>query len=435
MKLMTISPPSLRSLLWGGRVLLIAALSVAGLLRAPCAAFGQEGKATSSSASIAPAAQPPNSLLLLQQIEEGLAVIVKQVNASVVTIEGRSVRRAGVAVSVGSIALKGEGGGQRAKTSDNEFSQYLGGLLGASATGSGFLIEGGYVVTTAEVVNRIKEPMVVLANGEHLSAELVKTDKESNIALLKLANAPEKTGLKWGDSDRVQPGYFAITLGNQGGFANSISLGLIAGKGRAGKSGEVRYNDLIQFQGIVGKGGSGSPLINARGEVIGMVVATPATQVQVQEEPKSDEARGSATINVGVSNVGFAIPSNELRRIVELLKKSSLIVKQGWLGVNLATNLGDSLKNPAKIVGIYMGGPAYRAGLRYGDTVTMVNGVKVTNTSELRMQLRKLGSGEALRIGVLRDGKPLTLSATIEPRPEDSEILRMRVISEPDPGN
>lgn len=426
-------PLSLRPLFRGGRALLTAAIALACLQTQPSLA--------QAAAPPAPNASPPtpDALFLLQRIEEGLAVIAKEVNRSVVAIEGKAARRA-EGETVKAAALNRDEKAQKAKSNEesvaeNDFSQLLRELTGASIAGSGFLISEGYVVTTADVANRIKEPMIVLEGGERVSAELVKADKESNIALLKIANAPEKAGLKWGDSDKIQPGYFAITLGNQGGFANSISLGLIAGKGRAGTSGEARYNDLIQFQGIVGKGGSGSPLINAHGEVIGMVVATPALKVSTLTDGGRDVQRSLGVLSVGVSNVGFAIPSNELKRVVELLKKRGVIAKQGWLGVNLTVNLTESLKNPARIIGVYSGGPAFKAGLRFGDVVTALNGVKVANASELRTQLRKLGAGEAVRIAVVRNGSPLGLTATIEPRPDDSEILRMRILSEPNPGN
>ncbi|MCX6382723.1 MAG: trypsin-like peptidase domain-containing protein [Armatimonadetes bacterium] len=442
MKPCTSPLPSLRSLLWRGRVLLLTTLGIVSLWGEPTLVCAQ---AKAPAQAPAPAVvQPPNTLLLLQQIEEGLAMIVKEVNRSVVTIEGRSMRKLESGQTTAGIAvLRSEEGFQKDRPKpneeksrpDTELLQFLGTGIGGSSAGSGFMIESGYIVTTSEVANRIKEPVVVLAGGERVPAVLVKADKESNIALLKLSRLPDGGGLKWGDSDKVQPGYFAITLGNQGGFANSISLGLIAGRGRNGKSGEIRYNDLIQFQGIVGKGGSGSPLINAHGEVIGMVVATPSIQLLIQEEQKGEEKRGFSTIATGFSNVGFAIPSNDIRRVVDLLKKKSYIAKMGWLGVNLLTGMEEILKQPAKITGIYSGGPADRAGLRFGDVITMVNGVKVSNTSELRAQLRKLGAGEALRITLLREGKILTLTATIEPRPDDGEILRMRVITEPDAGN
>ncbi len=437
----------LRSLHRGGRILFLFGV---------CTFFtkavsGQEGAKVKD----APPAPPlTSSLALLQQIEEGLSLIAKEVNRSVVTIEGKSVRKVARVQSAEHFTvfrslstLSNEKSRTREeqtkedKTKDEkkespdsqetDLLQFLG-EVGGSATGSGFLIAGGYVVTTVEVSARIKEPMVVLSSGERVSAEVVKDDKEANISLLKLARIPENTGLKWGDSDRIQPGYFAITIGNQGGFANSISLGLIAGRGRSGKSGEVRYNDLIQFQGIVGKGGSGSPLINARGEVIGMIVATPALPLLVQQEPRASENQKLFINTSGFSSVGFALPSNELRTVVERLLSNRLTAKLGWLGVNLASPLIENTKNSTKIFGIYKGGPADKAGLKYGDIVLSVNDVKVANADALRKQLRKIGAGEVLRITVKRAGKEMTLTATIEPRPSDNIVIKMPLITELD---
>src|SRR5262249_52218167 len=102
------------------------------------------------------------------------------------------------------------------------------------------------------------------------------SDKSSNVAVLKVDGVDLKLGLNWGDSSHISPGSLALTIGNQAGFRNSVCLGLISGMGRAGRSAGRRYNNLIQFQRPVSGAGSGGPLLNVRGEVIGMIVAAPA---------------------------------------------------------------------------------------------------------------------------------------------------------------
>ncbi len=143
--------------------------------------------------------------------------------------------------------------------------------------GTGFSIGDGYVVTTADVLDGMEHPVVVTDDGTRIKAEVAGKDPELNVGLLKLPSEAELASLPWGDSTKVRPGFFAISIGNQTGRMNSAALNLVAGVRTDGLlSGSHFYPGLIQVAGTVGAGASGAPLMNVRGEVIGVIAAVPA---------------------------------------------------------------------------------------------------------------------------------------------------------------
>lgn len=144
--------------------------------------------------------------------------------------------------------------------------------------GSGFLAQGDAVITTAEVAEDIINPIVILFDGKPLRVTAKSLDKKNNIALLRVEPMEGKASLhcvRLGDSDAIQPGMLAVSIGDQAGFSSSGGLAFISRTGRKAQSGERVYSSLIQFQGTVGPGSSGSPLFGPTGEVIGMVIAAP----------------------------------------------------------------------------------------------------------------------------------------------------------------
>lgn len=141
--------------------------------------------------------------------------------------------------------------------------------------GSGFLVQGNVVVTTAEVAEGIQRPIVISSDGKRLRVTASSVDASRNLAILIVEGMDATRALRLGDSEGVLPGMLAVTIGTQAGFRNSGGLAFIAQTGRAAASGEHRYNNLIQFQGAIGPGSSGSPLLGPTGEVIGIVMAAP----------------------------------------------------------------------------------------------------------------------------------------------------------------
>ncbi len=309
-------------------------------------------------------------------------------------------------------------------------------------TGSGFLLPGGFVVTTSEVTEGVRDPVIVLASGQRLKAEWVSAHRQSNLAVLKVAGVDQSLGLRWGDSGRTQAGSLALTIGNQAGFAQSVSLGLVSGVGRVGRSGERRYANLIQFQGAVGAGGSGGPLLNARGEVIGIIVATPAWDGDMRlrahgAEKTGDEVTITQTLDAlglreeetplmhlgGVANTGFALPADDIKPLVAMLaQRMQPVFRSGWLGVDIPLESQPGPATGALIRGVYVGGPAEGAGIQPGDLVVIVNGQAVHSTSDVRTLLKRIGAGDTLRLTVRRGGALITAVLTVAPRPDIAQI-------------
>jgi S1-C subfamily serine protease len=161
-------------------------------------------------------------------------------------------------------------------------------FVAAPKSGTGFCIGDGYVVSTADVLEGMKNPVVILDNGTRVNATLVGTMKEMNIGLLRLSAQVDVPTLKLGDSGTVAVGHFAISIGNQSGQENSVALNLIGGLRSGTYAGGHFYPSLLQIAGTVGAGTSGAPLVSADGEVIGVMVAIPADDlslVQFTQEP------------------------------------------------------------------------------------------------------------------------------------------------------
>ena len=220
---------------------------------------------TQSSQNPATIAPAPSSNLLTQ-LDDALTEIVQRTRPSIVLLEGVFMPTGNSLPSIENLLPLGLLPG----LPDPE-------TVGLRVTGCGFIMRGGFVVTTAEVAVRIQEPLVTMWDGRRARAYLIKHDMGSNIAVFRVDGISPELGVTWGSSEKVSSGNLAIMIGNQAGYTHSASLGMIAGTGRMGRSGELRYSNLIQFQGTVGAGNSGSPLFNARGELIGMIVATPAS--------------------------------------------------------------------------------------------------------------------------------------------------------------
>ena len=310
---------------------------------------------------------------------------------------------------------------------------------GPPQAGSGFLIAGGFVVTTAEVVENLTEITVVAPNGKRSRPQWINADPFSNIAVLKMENDAD-SGLAWGDSQRVKVGHFVLAIGNQAGFAHSVCLGMVAGVNRSGHSGAMHYHGLIQFQGVVGAGNSGSPLINSQGEVVGMVVAAPIGEsLKVRtardvppppnaQQPSPAPNRGKENAAVfffdGAANTGFAMPSQQMRSILEVLCKGANVkpVRDGWLGVKMPQTAEDN-ENAARIAFVYAESPAAKAGLTAGDVLIGINGQPIKTLDAMKQAIRNLKAGQTLRVDFQRGATQHHRTLIIEPRP-DPETLK-----------
>jgi Do/DeqQ family serine protease len=267
--------------------------------------------------------------------------------------------------------------------------------------GSGVVIDArrGYVITNHHVIDRADEITVTLRDGRSLHAELVGTDSETDVALLKVA-ADNLTDVASANSDQLRVGDFVVAIGNPFGLGQTVTSGIVSALGRSGL-GIEGYEDFIQTDASINPGNSGGALVNLRGELVGINTAILA--------PSGG--------NVGI---GFAIPINMVNRIVQHLSKYGE-VKRGVLGVHLqdmtpdlAEAFGIQHIKGALIVEVINGSPASKAGLRKGDVITLIDRKSVDDSSDARNHIGLLRVGDRVRITILRKGRILHLYAIIE---------------------
>jgi len=263
--------------------------------------------------------------------------------------------------------------------------------------GSGFIISGsGIIVTNNHVVDRADQITVILDDGEELEATLIGTDPKTDLAVLRVQPDRRLPTVRWGDSDSVEVGDWAIAIGNPFGLGGSVTAGIVSARGRNIRSGP--YDDFLQIDAPINRGNSGGPLFDQQGRVIGVNTAI--------FSPTGG--------NVGI---GFAIPSNQAREIVaELIETGT--VERGWLGVSIqsvtgeiADNLGLDRAEGALIADLADGGPAERDGLRRGDVILSFDGKMIGTLTDLTRAVADTDPGTRARVTIWRDGR--TRSVTV----------------------
>ncbi|MBF0284092.1 MAG: Do family serine endopeptidase [Magnetococcales bacterium] len=270
----------------------------------------------------------------------------------------------------------------------------------ARSLGSGVVVDAGkgYILTNHHVIDKAEQVTVRLNDGRSLTAKLVGSDPETDIALLQVS--PEKlTALPVGDSDQVRVGDFVVAVGNPFGLGGTVTSGIVSALGRSGL-GIEGYEDFIQTDASINPGNSGGALVNLRGELVGLNTAI--------------LAKGGG--NVGI---GFAIPANMVRRIMEQLAEYGE-VRRGLLGVqtqDLTPDLAAALElkdeDGALIAKVVAGSAAEQAGLRSGDVIVGVNGRSVRGESHLRNIIGLLRVGERVNLTYIRDKKRQEAAATV----------------------
>ena len=260
------------------------------------------------------------------------------------------------------------------------------------SAGSGVVIDArlGYVITNHHVIEAAQEIVVTLKDRRKLSAQLVGSDPGTDIALLKVA--PEGLiELKLGDSEALEVGDFVIAIGNPFGLGQTVTSGIVSALGRTGLN-IHGYEDFIQTDASINPGNSGGALINLKGELIGI----------------NSVIIGPSGGNVGI---GFAVPSNMARSVVEQLAKYGE-VRRGRLGVliqdltpELAEALNLDITRGAVVTRVEPGSPAEQARVAAGDIVVAVDGIAVTNSADLRNRIGLVRVGGKVTLTVLRDGR------------------------------
>lgn len=268
--------------------------------------------------------------------------------------------------------------------------------------GSGVIVSReGHVLTNHHVIANMDSIQVQLTDGRAVAAQVIGSDKDLDIAVLKIS-ADKLEPLPFGDSDAVRPGQMVFAVGNPFGLSESITQGIISAKGRAVKDNIV---ELLQTDAAVNPGNSGGPLLNVKGEIIGI---------------NSSIFSSSDGTWLGIS---FAIPSNLARHALESVLKKGRIVR-GYLGVTMVDNNPDIAKQlglpdaqGVVIAEVLPNSPAAKAGLKPYDLVRSFNGYPITNLYSFRSHIAEVEVDSKVELHVLREGQEITLSAVIEEAP------------------
>ncbi len=270
--------------------------------------------------------------------------------------------------------------------------------------GSGVVVDAGqgYVLTNSHVVDKAEEITVTLQDGRQLNAVLVGQDPETDVAVIQVPPEEGLTALPFADSDALRVGDFVVAVGNPFGLGQTVTSGIVSALGRTGL-GIEGYEDFIQTDASINPGNSGGPLVNLRGELVGINTAILA--------PSGG--------NVGI---GFAIPANMAREVMTQLVNHGE-VRRGELGVTaqdltpaLAAAFDLTARQGAVVVEVEPGSPAAEAGLRPGDIVVGVNGREVENAADVRNAVGLLRAGREITLDILRDGRARTLTTRLAER-------------------
>jgi serine protease Do len=304
----------------------------------------------------------------------------------------------------------------RRRMADPFFEQFFGygGNRYASSLGSGVIVSSdGYVVTNNHVLGegQIDKVTVSFADRRELNASIVGVDTWTDLALLKVS-ASNLPVVPWGDSSQLKVAEWVMAIGNPYQLSQSVSLGIVSALGRSGM-GITQYEDFIQTDAAINPGNSGGALVNVRGELVGI-----NTAIYSQSG--------------GYQGIGFAVPSNLARRIVDDLRQYGE-VRRGSIGylevAPLTTSIAEELGAPSTDGVVVLGmrqGPAARAGIEQYDIILAVNGHRVTDTSSLLKLVADAPIGSTVTIEVLRDGQRRSFKVPVERQGQRQRALRGR---------
>ncbi len=267
------------------------------------------------------------------------------------------------------------------------------------ALGTGFILSpDGFIVTNNHVIEGADEIVVKLKSGKEYKARLIGTDDKLDVALLKIKAKGLQT-VRLGDSDRARVGDWVVAIGNPFGLEQTVTAGIISAKGRVIGAGP--YDNFIQTDAAINPGNSGGPLFNTKGEVVGINTAI--------------YSRSGGNLGIG-----FAIPINLAKPVIEELRRTGHVTR-ARLGVYIAevdkaTQQALKLKNRkgALVRQVINGSAADKAGIKPGDVIVAVDGRPIEHMHDLPIRIARHKPGDRVSIGLIRDGRPMTLVATVE---------------------
>ncbi len=294
----------------------------------------------------------------------------------------------------------GGGGGQHGDNGGGDDSPRRG-----VALGSGFIIDpAGFIVTNNHVIEGADEITVNLHDGTSLKAKLIGHDDRTDVALLKVDSPAPLPAVPFADSDGARVGDWVLAIGNPFGLGGSVTAGIVSARGRDIRQGP--YDDFIQTDAAINRGNSGGPLFNMNGEVIGINTAI--------YSPSG-----------GSIGIGFSIPSNMAKQVVAQLKDFGR-TKRGWLGVqiqqvtpDIADGLGLHPAHGAMVASVTDDGPAAKSQIHGGDVILKFNGSDVKDLHALPRLVAETEIGKQVPVVLWRDGKEMTVQASIAELPDE----------------
>jgi serine protease Do len=271
--------------------------------------------------------------------------------------------------------------------------------------GSGVIVSPeGYIITNNHVIEQADEIKVTLFDKRTFKAEVTGTDAKSDVAIVKI-DAKDLRSIQFGDSDRLQVGEFVLAIGNPYGLHHTVTMGIISAVGRA-SVGIADYEDFIQTDAAINPGNSGGPLVNIKGELIGINTAI-------------------FSRSGGYQGIGFAVPSNMARVVMDQLVKEGKVTR-GWLGVTiqeltpeLSRKFGLKHSEGALVGDVAEESPAELAGIKRGDVIVEFNKKKISDVGNLRNMVAQARIGAEIPVTILRKGKKHNLKAIIAEFPKE----------------
>ena len=276
--------------------------------------------------------------------------------------------------------------------------------------GSGVIVsKDGTILTNYHVVADAEEIVVTLTDDREFNAEVVGSDPQSDVAVIRLKESPaDLEPLPFGDSSKLRMGDVVLAIGNPFGLAHTVTMGIVSATGRA-NVGIADYEDFIQTDAAINPGNSGGALVSLKGEFIGINTAI-------------------VSRTGGYQGIGFAIPSNMARSVMESLIEHGKVVR-GWLGVviqDMNRDLADAMEldttQGVLVSDVMADSPAQKAGLQREDLILQVNDTQVDNTGQLRNTIATLGAGTEVALTILRDGEEKEIILTLGERPDKEQL-------------
>ncbi|PPU93521.1 DegQ family serine endoprotease [Xanthomonas albilineans] len=382
----------------------------------PLTACAQQ-HAPSTSAASPPAAQTAPAPQLVAGLPD-FTRLVEQAGPAVVNVESTISRRAAAARSNGGMpdddqipeffrrffgpdGMPGMPAQPRGRAPDDDD-----GAPAGRSMGSGFIISSdGYVLTNHHVIDGASEVKVKLTDRREFTAKVVGSDQQYDVALLKIDGKNLPTA-RIGDSNLLKSGQWVVAIGSPFGLDHSVTAGIVSATGRSNPYADQRYVPFIQTDVAINQGNSGGPLLNTRGEVVGI-------------NSQIFSASG------GYMGISLAIPIDLAMSAVEQIKKTGKVTR-AQLGVMVgpidalkAQGLGLPDTRGALVNQLVEGGPAARAGLEVGDVIRAVNGTEIGAFSDLPPMIGVMQPGTKVRLSILRDGKPRDISVQLTALADD----------------